>query len=120
MEKVLHNNIFHSIATSIKDAIKSGFEMDVELSNLYGLFSTPPNDNLGQIAFPCFSFAKTLRMGPPQISGKIAEELEKTPNPYIKKINPTGPYLNFELNIAQIGEDVFSEILSGGFLKKNF
>jgi len=118
MEKVLHNSIYHSIANSIKDAIKSGFEMDVEPSNLYGLFTTPPNDNLGQIAFPCFSFAKTLRMGPPQISSKIAEELVKASNPYIKKINPTGPYLNFELNIAEIGKSVFSEILSGKFFTK--
>ena len=91
MEKVLHNEIYHSIASSIKDAIKSGFDMDVELSDLYGIFSPPPNDNLGQIAFPCFSFAKTLRMGPPQISGKIAEELKNTSNPYIKKIIPAGP-----------------------------
>ena len=30
MEKILHNKIYLSIATSIKDSIKSGFDLDVE------------------------------------------------------------------------------------------
>ena len=118
MEKTLHNKIYLSIASSIKNSIDSGFDLDVELDEIYELFSTPPNDKLGQIAFPCFSFSKTLRMGPPQISAKIAEGLKSSNNPYIKKINPTGPYLNFELNISELGKNVFSEILSGEFFKK--
>ncbi len=106
------------MANSIKEAIEAGFNINVDVSTLYELFSTPPNDDLGQIAFPCFSFAKTLRMGPPQISAKIAQELEKLSNPYLKKINPTGPYLNFELNIGEIGNNIFGEIISGEFFKK--
>ena len=92
--------------------------MEIETASIYNLFSTPPNDDLGQVAFPCFSFSKALKMGPPQISAKIATELEKQANPYIKKINPTGPYLNFEINISELGKNIFTEILSGKFFNK--
>ena len=118
MKKILHNKILLSITKSICEAVKKQFSHAINEEDVYSLFSTPPSDKLGQLAFPCFSFAKTLRMGPPQISGKIAEELENSKNPYIRKINPTGPYLNFELNIYEIGKNVFNEILSGDFFTK--
>ena len=119
MEKILHNKIFKSIAISISEVIKSSFDKDVKLNDLYSLFSTPPSDKLGQIAFPCFSFSKTFRMGPQQISNKIAEGLANTSNQYIEKIHPAGPYLNFELNIAEVGQNIFGEILSGDFFTKD-
>ena len=119
MEKILHNKIYVSLANSIKESIDSIYELDLDLRTVYGLFSTPPNDKLGQIAFPCFSFAKILKMGPPQISARLAMELETKENIYIKKINPTGPYLNIELNISEVGQNIFSEILSGTYFKKD-
>ena len=118
MEKLLHNQLFSSLSNSIQQAIKNSFDMEIETASIYNLFSTPPNDDLGQVAFPCFSFSKALKMGPPQISAKIATELEKQANPYIKKINPTGPYLNFEINISELGKNIFTEILSGKFFNK--
>ena len=90
MEKILHNKVYLSLAGSIKDSLKTGYDLEIELNEVYELFSSPPSDKLGQIAFPCFSFSKTLRMGTPQISAKIAKGLESLNNPYIKKINPTG------------------------------
>ena len=118
MEKLLHNQLFSSLSSSIQQAIKTSFDLEIENASIYSLFSTPPNDDLGQVAFPCFSFSKALKMGPPQISAKIATELEKQANPYIKKINPTGPYLNFEINISELGKNIFTEILSGKFFNK--
>ena len=58
MEKTLHNKIYLSIASSIKDSIKSGFDLDVELADVYGLFSTPRMTNLGKSPFLVLAFQK--------------------------------------------------------------
>jgi len=118
MNKTSYNKIFDSLANTIKECIQETFEQNIDSSQISDLFSTPPNINLGQIAFPCFIFAKSLKMGPPIIANKIAEKLRHSNNPYLKKINPTGPYINFELDMLAIGSNVLTEILNKSFFTK--
>lgn len=55
------------------------------------LIETPPNQNLGDFAFPCFSLAKNLKKSPTLIA---AENQDIKAN-FIEKVNAEGPYLNF-------------------------
>ncbi|MBQ7011545.1 MAG: arginine--tRNA ligase, partial [Clostridia bacterium] len=35
----------------------------------------PPDPAMGHLAFPCFKLSRELRMGPPVIASKLAEDL---------------------------------------------
>ncbi|VVB81052.1 Arginine--tRNA ligase [uncultured archaeon] len=87
----------------IVDALKKKVKGDISLS-------VPPDDSMGDFAFPCFTLAKEMKKSPVQ----IAEELAKTiPMPEIvSKITATGPYVNFFLDPAKVAESLFAEILS--------
>jgi len=72
---------------------------------------TPPED-LGDLAFPCFSLAKRLRK-PPQ---KIAEELSAgmEPSGLIERIEANGPYVNFFMDRSKLAEEVLRDVLEEG------
>jgi arginyl-tRNA synthetase len=40
------------------------------------LLETPKNDELGDLAFPCFSLAKSLKMAPVKIATDLCTQLE--------------------------------------------
>ncbi|OWA33843.1 arginine--tRNA ligase [Saccharibacillus sp. O16] len=58
------------------------------------LLELPPDSDLGDAAFPCFTLAKSLRKAPQQIAADLAEQfvLEGV------TASADGPYLNFRLD----------------------
>ncbi|MDR1839910.1 MAG: arginine--tRNA ligase, partial [Treponema sp.] len=73
---------------------------------------TPPNPQMGDIGFPMFSFAKTLRKGPPQIAQMAAEKIVRLPP--VKDAGGTaraqGPYLNIRLDRPSVAKAVLEEV----------
>ena len=57
---------------------------------------TPPDEKLGDLAFPCFPLAKVMRKAPPVIATELAKELEA--DELIEKVDAVGGYLNFFYN----------------------
>ena len=57
---------------------------------------TPPDEKLGDLAFPCFPLAKVMRKAPPVIAAELAKELEA--DELIEKVDAVGGYLNFFYN----------------------
>jgi arginyl-tRNA synthetase len=55
------------------------------------LIEIPPNQALGDFAFPCFSLAKELKKSPMQ----IASDNQDIKANFLEEVNATGPYLNF-------------------------
>ena len=53
-------------------AAQTGLEAD----QLKDWLETPPDPAMGDYAFPCFRFAKTLRMAPPKIAQALAEAFD--------------------------------------------
>ena len=51
---------------------------DIGLSydEIYNLIEIPPQDDMGDYSFPCFSLAKVLRKNPAQIASDLAEKLD--------------------------------------------
>ena len=54
---------------------------------------TPPDEKLGDLAFPCFPLAKVMRKAPPVIAQELAEQLST--DEYIERVDAVGGYLNF-------------------------
>jgi arginyl-tRNA synthetase len=72
------------------------------------LIEVPPDQTLGDYAFPCFVLAKKLKKSPQQIASEMALELK--PQGLIQKITASGPYLNFEVKKDKLAEFVLKKI----------
>lgn len=68
------------------------------------------DSKLGDLALPCFIFAKALKLSPPEIAKKLAAELKLPAD--ISKVEAVGPYLNFFLNRSTAAKNILSEIFS--------
>ncbi len=56
----------------------------------------PPDEKMGDLAFPCFPLAKVMRKAPPVIAQELAEKMSD--DDMIEKVQAQGGYLNFFLN----------------------
>lgn len=71
-------------------------------------FETPPDSNLGDIAIPCFTFAKELKKSPNLIAQEFAQKIKK-PN-YIAEIKSIGPYVNLFYDKTKLSQAVLENI----------
>ncbi|MEX1023986.1 MAG: arginine--tRNA ligase [Planctomycetota bacterium] len=70
----------------------------------------PRDASMGDLAFPCFPLAKTLRKAPPKIAAELAERLAQ---PDISVV-ATGPYLNFRIERGALARSVVGAVLRAG------
>ena len=56
----------------------------------------PPDEKLGDLAFPCFPLAKIMRKAPAAIAQELASQLSS--DEYVDRIDAVGGYLNFFYN----------------------
>ena len=61
-----------------------------EAADIRGQLAVPPDPNLGDYAFPCFRFAKVLRMAPPKIAEAIGLTKWVTEAPIVKTLLDAG------------------------------
>lgn len=73
---------------------------------------TPPDDKMGDLAFPCFPLAKILRKAPPLIAKELAESFPT--DDVIERVESVGGYLNFFFNRSRFAADVISGISAAG------
>ncbi len=73
---------------------------------------TPPDEKLGDLAFPCFPLAKVMRKAPPIIAQELAGELSK--DEYIDRVDAVGGYLNFFYNRAAFMKDTVNAARNAG------
>lgn len=65
------------------------------------------------LAIPCFTFAKPLKMAPVAIAEKIASEI-KAPCGLIAGVTPLNGYLNFTVDTAALVTDLLTEVAEQG------
>ncbi len=90
----------------IGEKIAKAAEVDVE--EIVSYIEIPPNDDMGDYAFPCFKLAKVLRKAPPVIANELKEKIDLDEN--IEKIDIAGGYLNFYINKLILAKNVLQEI----------
>ena len=64
-------------------------------------FSVPPNPDMGDLAFGCFSLAKEAGKNPKEVAEELAAALLAHNAPIIETVVVAGPYVNIKLN-AQV------------------
>ncbi len=83
----------------------------IDLEEIKEYIEIPPDDNMGDYAFPCFKLAKALKKAPVIIASEIKENI-KINEEIIEKIEIVGGYLNFYINKKTLIENVLKEIES--------
>lgn len=107
----------------MKDHIAKALSEAVGISSddVKALFTQPPQPAMGDIAFPCFQLAKTLRKAPALIAGDLKENIDhRLANPsdplarVVDRVDAVGAYLNFFLRRDTFAEEVIrASILAG-------
>lgn len=68
----------------------------------------PPNSNLGDYSFPCFTLSKQKKKSPVEIATELSKKLKKPK--YLHSIQPSGPYLNFFIHPSYLAERTLRQI----------
>lgn len=83
-------------------------EVELDVKEIESYIEIPPNEEMGDYAFPCFKLAKTLRKAPPIIAAELKEKIVADEN--IEKIEIAGGYLNFYINKKILAKTVLEEV----------
>ena len=97
--------------TDFKEKIAKEIEKkDIGLTyeEIYKLIEIPPQDNMGDYSFPCFSLAKVMRKNPAMIAGELSQNLEIDGFSRIESLNA---YINFFLDRQTYEEKILNEII---------
>lgn len=100
-------DIKEQVAFALVEAIGS----DVEISEIKSKLETPKHTGHGDLAFPCFVLAKTLRQAPQKIAEELAPKIKAD---IIQEIEVVGPYINFFLNRQAVSASVLKKIEKEG------
>jgi arginyl-tRNA synthetase len=71
------------------------------------VLEVPPNPELGDFAFPCFTLAKEKKKAPVLIAQELAKTLKIKG---VFKIEAKGPYLNFFVDKSSLAEEILGAI----------
>lgn len=91
----------------IVEAIAKVTQLSEETLTNY--LEVPPDENLGDFAFPCFKLAKELKKAPPVIAQEIKGKIE-IDKKIVDRIEMVGGYLNFYIYKEGLAETVLKEI----------
>ena len=82
--------------------------LPLERDEVLDLLETPPQQEMGDYALPCFTLASRLRKAPQQIAEELGGKVT-TPEG-VAAAKPIGPYLNFYLDRPATTEQVLRRI----------
>jgi len=109
--------IAEALTTLVKEADPNAENIDP----LQVIAETPPDPSMGDIGFPMFGYAKTMRKGPPQIAKLTAVKLQSAnAGNEDGAVEAQGPYVNIRLNRSltakAVLEEVFKAAPNGDFI----
>ena len=103
------NQLKQAAAATILEKINAQTDSaNLSDSDIMGMFEYPPDPKMGDLAFPCFKLAKTLRQAPPKIAAALAEGLSV---PGISRVDVAGGYLNMFTDKSGMAANTVNTIL---------
>lgn len=84
-------------------------EFEITENEIERLIEIPPNEELGDFALPCFSFARQLRKSPVAIAEEIAKQISN--EPIIGRVEAVSGYLNFFMDRKWLSTKVLKSVL---------
>ncbi|MDD4839766.1 MAG: arginine--tRNA ligase [Clostridia bacterium] len=82
-----------------------------EASDLVSMLEVPKDTEKGDIALPCFRFAKALRKSPVQIANDLKENFDDCR--FLESVEAVGGYLNFKLNRVAVAKELETVLQQG-------
>jgi arginyl-tRNA synthetase len=70
---------------------------------------SPPNPEMGDLAFPCFELAKKEKTNPAELAKKLAKKIKA--KGLIEKVGSQGPYVNFFFDPNKFGQALLKEVM---------
>jgi arginyl-tRNA synthetase len=93
----------------VEDIVKiTSKEIDLPQDEIRKLVEIPPDEKLGDYAFPCFVLSKKLKKAPDKIAIELASQLKATE--LIEQVYSIGPYVNFKICKTKLAEFVLTQI----------
>ena len=87
------------------------------ISEIYEKLEQPPNLEMGDVAFPCFSLARILKKAPPSIAEDLRNQILAQPaSCMFLEIKVIGGYLNFYLNKIEVLKLFYNKAKSNSLL----
>lgn len=93
----------HIIAEEINKIVPN-----LTVETIYQLIEKPKNSDMGDLAFPTFTLAKTLRQAPQTIASDLSQKINKES---FEKVEAVGPYINFFLDKTKVSETILRQII---------
>ncbi len=81
--------------------------VDLSEGEVLSLLEIPPNREMGDVAFPCFSLAKAFRKSPQMIAEELASKIT---DDYLEA-KAIGPYLNLYFKRSEYANKLLNKIL---------
>lgn len=81
------------------------------------LIEIPPNNEMGDFAFPCFSLSKILRKNPAMIASDLSKSMVLPAE--VDKVTSVSGYLNFFLNKKVLASKILSDSNNPDYGKQN-
>lgn len=91
-----------------------GALLSLEAKRVEEMLETPPDPEMGDLAFPCFVLSSREKKAPAAIAAALADKLARQRGEYWEKVTPRGPYLNFFLDAPALGRKVLQRIFREG------
>jgi len=82
----------------------------IEPAEVLSLLEAPPQPEMGDLAFPCFTLSKKLKQNPAKIAADLAGKLKAEAGASFKQIAAKGPYLNFFFDETALARETLTDI----------
>lgn len=88
--------------------------VSLECSRVAELLEEPPEPEMGDFAFPCFTLASLRKQSPAAIAAELGASLSGRRGVFWEKAVAKGPYLNFHLDPIAFSRDLLRRIFAEG------
>jgi arginyl-tRNA synthetase len=75
------------------------------------LIETPPEKELGNLAFPCFRVAKEAGKAPAAVASHLAEKINADKPAWLAEAKAAGPYVNVYFNRAEFAYSTLHDVI---------
>ncbi len=84
---------------------------------IFKMLEKPPETSWGDYSFPCFRFAKELKLPPPKIASIISEALSQVQSPWIASVQVMQAFVNIHVNQATLYSYLVPLVRNGEYFK---
>jgi arginyl-tRNA synthetase len=99
------------IVTLLQESLAAA-EATLSVEDVVNMMEYPPNEEMGDLSFPCFRLSKSLRKGPPQIAAMLQESFPSSD--WVEKTVAISGYLNVYIDKHAFVTNSLQTILNSG------